>query len=214
MSLATQPQRARSLSARLAPPQVVQQQATVCSHQHRSIAAAPAAAVAVAILLLTQPPTQQAQAAEDVYTLAPCQPGTSCVSSSSFMMPAQYLPPWSFLPETPAAAFRHVLSELEERGAVVVTADAAAGFIKAHLRAAGSSSQDVVQLRLRPDGVVLFRAEAAGPPRQQRYPAFCLTPGCISGPATRQQLEALRNSLGWMVLEPDDDKAWQQILLH
>jgi hypothetical protein len=69
--------------------------------------------------------------------------------------------------------------------------------------------------RLRDDGVALFSASALGaagrPP-----PPFCFTRGCISGPPERARLEALRDALGWAVLEADggDEAVWVQILLH
>eukprot|EP00878_Enallax_costatus_P014103 GHUV01014752.1.p1 GENE.GHUV01014752.1~~GHUV01014752.1.p1 ORF type:complete len:140 (+),score=20.74 GHUV01014752.1:110-529(+) len=35
----------------------------------------------------------------------PCKPKTSCVSTNSIMSPAQYMPPWSFAPDSKQAAF-------------------------------------------------------------------------------------------------------------
>lgn len=94
----------------------------------------------------------------------------------------------------------------------MVEVDEAAGFVVARVPLApGSKEYDSLQLILRPDGVVLFKSEASV---NKPYPPFCLVPGCISGPANRQRLEALRDDLGWTVLEPDDDKQWVQILLH
>ncbi|WIA08700.1 hypothetical protein OEZ85_008125 [Tetradesmus obliquus] len=132
------------------------------------------------------------------------------------MSPAQYLPPWSFAPTQQEAAFRNLLRQLEELHATVLNTDTASTdgeyYILAQLpTGGGSSSYDTVQIKLRPDGVALFKSEAA---RSTPDPPFCLTPGCISGPRNRQRMEALRDALGWAVLETDEDKAWVQILLH
>lgn len=72
---------------------------------------------------------------------------------------------------------------------------------------------DRVLFRLRDDGVALFSAQAEV---NRRDPPFCLVPGCISGPVERARLAALRDSLGWAVLEADggEDAVWQQIMLH
>ncbi len=76
---------------------------------------------------------------------------------------------------------------------------------------AGGGSYDELQLRLQEGGVVLFRSQAS---TDRPFPPFCISRGCISGPANRGRMEALRDALGWAVLETDEDKAWQQLLLH
>jgi hypothetical protein len=94
----------------------------------------------------------------------------------------------------------------------VLEVDEAAGYVSARVPLSpGSKEVDNLQLVVRPDGVVLFKSEASV---NRPYPPFCFTPGCISGPGNRQRLEALRDDLGWTVLEPDEDKQWVQILLH
>lgn len=45
-------------------------------------------------------------------------------------------------------------------------------------------------------------------------PPFCFIPGCISGPRQRVRLEALRDKLGFLSMETDEDKKWLQIMLH
>ena len=83
-----------------------------------------------------------------------------------------------------------------------------------HARPLGDAA-DTAAFRLRPDGVALFSAastDGAGRPD----PPFCLKRGCISGPAQRGRLAALRDALGWVALEPEgsEDAVWTQILLH
>lgn len=90
--------------------------------------------------------------------------------------------------------------------------DEAAGYVSARVVfGPGRQDYDSLQFLVQPDGLVLFKSEAAG---NRLYPPFCFTPGCISGPGNRQRLEELRNSLGWVAFETDEGKAWQQILLH
>lgn len=108
---------------------------------------------------------------------------------------------------------RALMDELHVRGGDISEVDAPAGYVAARVRfGTGEQDVDALQFRLLPDGTVLFKSQAAGVNRP--YPPFCFTPGCISGPGNRQRLEALRNDLGWTVLEPDEDKKWVQILLH
>jgi hypothetical protein len=111
---------------------------------------------------------------------------------------------------------RNLLGQLEELHATVMTTDTANQdgelYVLAQVPSGSSSdSYDTVQIKLRPDGVALFKSEAA---RSTPDPPFCLTPGCISGPGNRQRMERLRDALGWTVLETDEDKQWVQILLH
>jgi hypothetical protein len=96
---------------------------------------------------------------------------------------------------------------------------------------------DDVAFVLRGDGIALFRAERKGSSSgggsgssgggsstaaswRRRLsainPPFCVQRGCISGPAERGKLTALRDDLGWAPLEPldDGDAVWVQILLH
>lgn len=53
-------------------------------------------------------------------------------------------------------------------------------------------------------------------PSRRPDPPFCFVKGCISGPAERGHMEALRDALGWAALEADggEDAVWVQILLH
>jgi len=43
-------------------------------------------------------------------------------------------------------------------------------------------------------------------------PPGCFESGCISGPPQRRYVEAIRNKLGWLPLETDEDKKWVQIM--
>jgi hypothetical protein len=90
--------------------------------------------------------------------------------------------------------------------------DEARGYVSASLPTSpAAGGGDELQLQLRPDGTVVFKSQA-----RVRTPdaPFCLTPGCISGPGNRARMEALRDALGWPVLETDEDREWVQILLH
>jgi hypothetical protein len=111
---------------------------------------------------------------------------------------------------------RNLLGQLEELHATVLTTNTADAdgvlYVLAQVPSGSSGdSYDTVQVKLRDDGVALFKSEAA---RNTPDPPFCLTPGCISGPGNRQRMERLRDALGWTVLETDEDKQWVQILLH
>lgn len=44
-------------------------------------------------------------------------------------------------------------------------------------------------------------------------PPGCFESGCISGPPQRRYVEAIRNKLGWLPLETDEDKKWVQIMV-
>lgn len=78
---------------------------------------------------------------------------------------------------------------------------------------AGKADIDVVVFKLRDDGVALFSSRSTV---NRPDPPFCLAKGCISGPAERGRMEALRDALGWTVLEAEggEDARWVQILLH
>lgn len=113
---------------------------------------------------------------------------------------------------------RNLLDQLDQLHATVISTDTSGTdgeyYVLAQLPTGSSnnsSSYDTVQIKLRADGVALFKSEAA---RNTTDPPFCLTPGCISGPGNRQRMERLRDALGWSVLETDEDKQWVQILLH
>lgn len=65
-------------------------------------AAALAAAALAAVALLAGP----GPAVAGGHSWPPCSAGSACVSSNSFLQPAQYLPPWSFVPDTQQTALR------------------------------------------------------------------------------------------------------------
>ena len=45
-------------------------------------------------------------------------------------------------------------------------------------------------------------------------PPGCAQRGCINGPPQRARAEDLRERLGWLPLETDEDKVWVPLLLH
>jgi hypothetical protein len=85
------------------------------------------------------------------------------------------------------------------------------GSILAAADAGDVAQGDELRFLLREDGTVLFSSRS---PSRGPDPPFCLTPGCISGPGNRGRMQELLDSLGWQVLETDEDKEWVQILLH
>jgi hypothetical protein len=178
-------------------------------------ASAWAAAAAIAAVLVTASPGPALAA--DAAGIEACAPGASCVSTSSFMQPAQYLPPWILAPaDTPADAFRALLTALRDEGATVEEADEAAGFIRAtlgyELPGGGGKRDDIDDLTfLIRDGVILYRSQSR---LDLPSPPFCFTKGCISGPRSRGRMEALRDRLGLTGFESDEGKSWVPILLH
>lgn len=65
-----------------------------------------AAAAAAALLLLHTSPAAVALEATVDHSWQPCPNGKQCVSTNSFMQPAQYLPPWIYQPDTQQTALR------------------------------------------------------------------------------------------------------------
>jgi len=61
-------------------------------------------AATIAAVALLSP--QAAVAGKVDHSWGPCAPGSPCVSSNSFMQPAQYLPPWLHQAGTQEAAFK------------------------------------------------------------------------------------------------------------
>ncbi|PNH06579.1 hypothetical protein TSOC_007010, partial [Tetrabaena socialis] len=138
--------------------------------------------------------------------LLPCAPRTSCVSTTNFMSPSQYLAPWTFDPTPPAQAKRQLLDEVRARGGTVVQEDEARGYVAAlvpYQLSPGRQDVDIVEFKFVSDGrAVAFSGRCCGPARGE------------GGPGNRGRLEALRDSLGWSSQETDEDKKWLQIMLH
>ena len=160
-----------------------------------------------------------ALAADDDATVPPAPPrrpaacvtGTSCVSTSSFRTPANYLPPWEYL-ESDADAFESLVRTLRRRpGAVVRDADAARGHVAATLEYPDGA--DEYEFFFTRDGskTVLFRAQSRV---NRASPPGCFTPGCVNGPRNRSRVEDIRRELGWLGLETDEEKKWVPLLLH
>ena len=142
---------------------------------------------------------------------AACATGTSCVSTSSFRTPANYLPPWEYV-EDDADAFAKLERALRGRAvADSVRADAAAGFLAASL--AYPDGVDEYEFYFKNDGskTVLFKAQSRV---NRASPPGCFTPGCINGPRNRARVEELQRELGWLGFETDEDKKWVPLLLH
>lgn len=158
------------------------------------------------------PSLQHQQAAP---AIAACKPKTSCVSTASFLSPSQYLPPWSFAPDSRDSAARALKRVLEDAGAESIQETKGEGSttVQAVVPIPGRPGSDTVLVQLRDDGVALFSSRAAA---NRPDPPFCLSRGCISGPAERGRMEAIRNALGWAALEAEggEDARWTQILLH
>jgi hypothetical protein len=70
--------------------------------------------------------------------LQACKPTSSCVSTAAFKSPSQYLPPWTFVPDTRQGAFRSLLSVLKEMEisgtAQIVGVYESTGYIKSRLK--------------------------------------------------------------------------------
>mmetsp|Transcript_32648 Transcript_32648/g.72115 ORF Transcript_32648/g.72115 Transcript_32648/m.72115 type:complete len:216 (+) Transcript_32648:195-842(+) len=143
-----------------------------------------------------------------------CSPDSSCVSTSSIMSPRSFMPPWIFGPLPQEEAYRQLMLELGRLEAVIIEADEQAGFVAAEVPVTvgrAGHTYDEVQFIFREGQYVLFRSKSK---ESRPDPPFCLTPGCINGPANRTRMAALRDALGWSNLETDEDKQWQQLLLH
>ncbi len=79
-------------------------------------------------------------------------------------------------------------------------------------RTAGLTLADLWNLPLLRWRASLPWRRAQGAPRPD--PPGCWVPGCINGPRQRARMEALRDRLGWLNLESDEDKEWVPLLLH
>jgi len=142
---------------------------------------------------------------------ASCATGTSCVSTSAFRTPANYLPPWEYLGDDTAAfkSLEKLLVEKAQPGSVY--ADETTGFIRADLKY--PDGVDTYEFHFKNDGsrIVLFSARSQ---TNKVSPPGCFQKGCINGPRNRARAEALRDEIGWLGFETDEDKKWVPLLLH
>lgn len=85
-------------------------------------------------------------------------------------------------------------------------------YVYAVLQSSTSSKEDVDDLEF------LFKGKVVCYRSVSRVfipdPPFCWWAGCINGPRNRGRLEKLRDDLGWVPLETDEDKNWVPLLLH
>ena len=153
----------------------------------------------------------------------PCSASqTKCVSTASFNKPAQYTSPW-VVPQgtTMSDAARQLTTALRdvggegtkvatlnipEKGAVRVTASVPKGW------------GDDMRFSLRPDeekqGAILCTFTVVGGSGAFNLPdpPACATEGCITGPPQRKYVDLIRDRLGWLPLETDEDKKWVQVM--
>ena len=125
--------------------------------------------------------------------------------------PRELPPPWEYL-ESDADAFDRLLRALDEDDAAnVLVADADRGVVAAALTT--RDGVDDYEFFFTNDGgkTVLFRAQSRV---ARASPPGCFVPGCINGPAVRRRADALRERLGWLALETDEEKQWVPLLLH
>ena len=124
--------------------------------------------------------------------------------------PPRTTSPWEYL-ESDADAFDRLLRALDEDDAAnVLVADADRGVVAAALTT--RDGVDDYEFFFTNDGgkTVLFRAQSRV---ARASPPGCFVPGCI-GPAVRRRADALRERLGWLALETDEEKQWVPLLLH
>ncbi|KAL3688627.1 hypothetical protein R1sor_014936 [Riccia sorocarpa] len=175
--------------------------------------------------------------------LQSCDGGTPCVSTSAFRSPSRFMPPWSYL-NSKESAFADLVKTLQRmvsdessilgsspdsvllsslililislshhgshQGAKIVETDDDR-YVYATLRSS-SGENDVDDLEfLFVGNQVCFRSRSR---KSIPDPPFCWWPGCINGPRNRQRLEALRDELGWISMETDEEKVWVPLLFH
>ncbi|KAH8969642.1 hypothetical protein BDL97_02G043900 [Sphagnum fallax] len=139
-----------------------------------------------------------------------CKGSAPCVSTSAFQSPSRFMPPWVYLGNLDEA-YNALKKALVQMGAKIVTDDGSR-YIYAFLPSGNSRVDDVDDLEfLFVGNVVCYRSVSRVTIPD---PPFCWWPGCINGPRNRGRLEHLRDELGWVPLETDEDKHWVPLLLH
>lgn len=160
--------------------------------------------------------------AEGFDKIIKCTAGGKCVSTASFNQPSQYSSPW-IVPggKSLREAAEDLSRAVEEVGgqSTIVSApferqDGAMG-----VSASSKGWGEDMRFLLKEDaekGTVLVTYSIASPTSSVKVPVpdppGCLEAGCITGPPQRRYVEAIRNILGWLPLETDEDKKWVQIM--
>ncbi|QDZ18468.1 hypothetical protein HOP50_01g09720 [Chloropicon primus] len=152
-----------------------------------------------------------------------CTPGAKCVSTASFNQPSQYSSPWivpggKSLREA-AEDLSRAVEEVGGRESTTLSApferqDGAVG-----VSASSKGWGEDMRFLLKKDAeknTILVTYSIASPNSGAKVPVpdppGCLEAGCITGPPQRRYVEAIRNILGWLPLETDEDKKWVQIM--
>ncbi|KAG6556224.1 hypothetical protein Mapa_002165 [Marchantia paleacea] len=151
----------------------------------------------------------EAQAIDDVGLmngqLRSCDGATPCVSTSAFRCPSRFMPPWSYL-NSKDKAYAELLEALQRMGAQIVEKDD-----DMYIYATMTQPNDVDDVD---DLEFLFVANQVCYRSHSRKsvpdPPFCWWPGCINGPKNRGRMERLRDELGWIPMETDEEKQQQR----
>ena len=138
------------------------------------------------------------------HAMEDCRGSPACISTSAYQSPSQYMAPWIVTGQA-SNAFQHLKEQLLSDVAEMISDHEKEGHIEALL------SGDKLSFEIR-DKMILFRSVKVG--GRELTPPFCLVPHCITGPSNRVRLESLRDRLGYINLETDEDKVWNQIFLH
>eukprot|EP00898_Chlorokybus_atmophyticus_P000673 jgi/Chlat1/1606/Chrsp125S01867 len=163
-----------------------------------------------AALASVQPACAAAGTASDVGGLTAdghlrgCGKSTACVSTSAMQSPSQYLPPWTYRGSR-ASAYGVLKKALLQQQADVLE-EQPGQYIRAKVVFGPKpGDMDIVEFLVLDRGVCCFRS--VSPVSAPSLP-FCLRPGCITGPRNRTRMEALREQLGWLPRETDEEKIW------
>eukprot|EP00747_Dinoflagellata_sp_TGD_P027939 gnl/TRDRNA2_/TRDRNA2_132926_c0_seq1.p1 gnl/TRDRNA2_/TRDRNA2_132926_c0~~gnl/TRDRNA2_/TRDRNA2_132926_c0_seq1.p1 ORF type:complete len:292 (+),score=49.39 gnl/TRDRNA2_/TRDRNA2_132926_c0_seq1:25-876(+) len=148
-----------------------------------------------------------------------CVSGEKCVSTASFKSPSNYMPAWiaptKLSIEQAAARLRRAVEDLGAQAEPPVAVPNGGLYVAATAQGWGEKMDFV----LRHDDyleaiVVTFRIVGGGPGGKLPDPPGCFKRGCINGPPQRRYATALGEELGWLPLEPDEEKRWVPLLLH
>eukprot|EP00897_Mesotaenium_endlicherianum_P009313 jgi/Mesen1/840/ME000112S10991 len=107
-------------------------------------------------------------------------------------------------------AYAELRAALTRKGAKLEVVDQGSHYLYATL-ADGVTGVDDMEFLFVRGSIVCFRSVSRS---NVPDPPFCWWKGCINGPQNRGRLERLRDELGWVPLETDEDKSWVPLLLH
>ncbi|KAK3238108.1 hypothetical protein CYMTET_51857 [Cymbomonas tetramitiformis] len=142
--------------------------------------------------------------------LRSCRPKTSCVSTSAGQSPSQYIAPWDHPGYNAEQAYSRLRSQVLSQGGEIMEEDIGR-YIQA--RIPFGKEEDIIEFLLidGDDGVICLRdiSQVALPD-----PPFCLGKGCINGSRNRDRVNQLRDTVGFLSFETDEDKEWVPLLLH